>query len=238
MSFRHDPVIALSIAAALTVPVILARAATASGVVAGFLHAAWFAWEGGLETVLAFVALVALGVAATRAGRARKEAFGAAQTGGGRRAARHVMANATPAALFLVAGAIWPWLSGLARAGACAALAGSLADTVGGEIGMLSPERPRMLLFGAPVTRGVDGGMTFSGLAASAAAAALVATVVRLAGGVPFVATLVGGLAGSVGDSILGATVERAGKLGNEGVNFWSSLAAGATGAGCAWVLG
>ena len=88
----------------LTVPVVLARAATRGGTLAGFLHAAWFAWEGGIEVVLAFVALVALGVAATRTGRRRKEALGEAQEAGGKRAARHVIANATPAALFLLCG--------------------------------------------------------------------------------------------------------------------------------------
>jgi uncharacterized protein (TIGR00297 family) len=237
MNLRHDVVMALATAAALTVPVVVARAATAGGVVAGFLHAGWFAWEGGVETVLAFVALVGLGVAATRLGRARKEALGTAQAGGGRRSARHVLANAGPAALCLLAGAIWPSIEAVARAGACAALAGSLADTVGGELGMLAREQPRMLLFGKAVTRGADGGMTFAGVGASAAAAVLVAAATWLAGGVPFWATVAGGLAGSIGDSILGATVERAGGLGNEGVNFWSSLAAGATGAAWAGTL-
>ena len=131
---RHDLLASLVVAAVLTVPVVLARAATRGGTVAGFLHAAWFAWEGGVEVVLAFVALVALGVAATRTGRRRKEALGEAQDAGGKRAARHVVANATPAALFLLCGLAAPGASGLLRLAACSALAGSLADTVAGEI--------------------------------------------------------------------------------------------------------
>jgi uncharacterized protein (TIGR00297 family) len=234
---RHDLVMALSIAVALTIPVLVARAATASGVVAGFLHAAWFAYEGGLEVVLAFIALVVLGVAATRAGRSVKEQIGAAQASGGRRAARHVMANATPAALFLVAGAVWPDALGLCRAGACAALAGSLSDTVAGELGMLSPESPRMLLLGARVPRGSDGGMTVIGLLVSIGVAALVAGLAMVQGTVPFWATFAGGVTGSVSDSVLGATIERARLLGNEGVNFSSSTIAGLAGTGCAWML-
>jgi uncharacterized protein (TIGR00297 family) len=218
--------------------VVLARAATPSGVVAGFLHAAWFAYEGGFEVTLAFVALVGLGVAATRAGRARKEGLGAAQSAGGRRAARHVLANAGPAALFLLAGALLGDGGTLARTAACAALAGSLADTVAGEIGMLARESPRMLLIGPVVARGVDGGMTTVGLLASAAAAAIVGGLGAWAGVLPFWAVFAGGMAGSVVDSILGATAERARLIGNEGVNFWSSAIAGAAGLACASMSG
>jgi uncharacterized protein (TIGR00297 family) len=234
---RHELASSLLLAAGLTVPVVLARAATLGGVIAGFLHAAWFAWEGGLEVVLAFVALVALGVAATRAGRRRKEAFGAAQEAGGRRAARHVVANATPAALFLLAGALGPGAAGPWKAAACAALAGSLADTVAGELGMLSPETPRLLLVGPAVRRGAGGGITFAGLAASLAAAAAVGGLVSGFGAVPFWPVVLGGMTGSLADSVLGATAERAGLIGNEGVNFLASLAAGLAGAGSAWAL-
>jgi uncharacterized protein (TIGR00297 family) len=235
---RHDLWIALLVAAALTVPVLLARAATRSGAVAGFVHAAWFAWEGGLEVVLAFVALVGLGVAATRAGKARKERLGAAQASGGRRAARHVFANAGPAALFLLAGAFFDRGGTFAPAAACAALAGSLADTVAGEIGMLSRETPRMLLLGPAVRPGVDGGMTFTGLLASAAAAAVVGALAASGGVLWFWPVFAGGMTGSIADSVIGATAERAGLVGNEGVNFWSSAAAGLAGAACAWALG
>lgn len=230
LGMHHDLLTALGVATALTVPVVLARAATVSGVVAGFLHAAWFAWEGGTPVIAAFIALVALGVAATRAGRARKAELGTAQTQHGRRAARHVIANATPAALFLIVGLVWPGQAFVARMAACAALAGSLADTVAGEIGMLSRERPRMLLFGARVPRGTDGGMTFGGLLASLAAAAIVAALVWPAGMRGALAVFAGGMTGSVADSVLGATLERAGWLRNEGVNFWSSAVAGACG--------
>jgi uncharacterized protein (TIGR00297 family) len=234
---RHDVLLALGIAGALTVPVLIARAATTSGVVAGFLHAAWFAYEGGIEVVLAFVALVVLGVLATRTGRARKETIGAAQASGGRRAARHVMANATPAALFLVAGAFAPDLAAFTRAAACAALAGSLSDTVAGELGMLSRETPRLLLLGPVVRRGADGGMTLAGLGVSAAAAALVGGLVALQDAIGFWPVFAGGITGSVSDSVLGATIERARIVGNEGVNFLSSALAGLVGLWCAWTL-
>jgi uncharacterized protein (TIGR00297 family) len=234
---RHDPLIAILVASALTVPVVLARAATPGGVVAGFAHAAWFAYAGGLPVVLAFVALVTLGVAATRAGRRVKEALGAAQEGRGRRAARHVMANATPAALFLAAGLADPDLFAWTAAGACAALGGSLADTVSGELGMLSASEPRLLLFGRRVPRGTDGGMTAAGLAAGVAAAAVVGGAVALTSSLGFWPAFAGSVAGSLCDSMLGATIERTRALGNEGVNFWSSAAAGAAGAACAWAL-
>jgi uncharacterized protein (TIGR00297 family) len=234
---RHELLTSLLVAAGLTVPVVLARAGTASGVAAGFVHAAWFAWEGGLAVILAFVALVVLGVASTRAGRAVKEGLGTAQAGGGRRAARHVMANATPAALLLLAGWARPELTLFARAAACAALAGSLSDTVAGELGMLSRQTPRMLLFGRRVDRGADGGMTIAGLLAAIGAASVVGLASGAWSEVGFWPPFVGGIAGSLADSVLGATAERARLLGNEGVNFCASALAGLTGWGCAWML-
>jgi uncharacterized protein (TIGR00297 family) len=238
MIVQQDVAWALGTAVALTVPVVAARAATAGGAVAGFLHAAWFAWAGGLEVILAFMALVVLGVAATRAGRATKERFGAAQGSGGRRAARHVAANATPAAVLLLAGMLVGDCAGLARAAACAALAGSLADTVAGEIGMLSPETPRTLLVGRPVARGADGGMTCLGLLVSVATAACVGGIVAATGAPTFWPVFAGGVTGSVADSILGATIERTGVIGNEGVNFSASASAGLAGWTVAWMGG
>ena len=78
--------------------------------------------------------------------------------------------------------------------------------------------------------------MTLAGLLASAGAAAAVAGLVRGFGEVSFWPVLLGGFTGSVCDSVLGATLERAGVIDNEGVNFFASLCAGAAGLACAWI--
>ncbi len=225
---------ALAAAGVLTIPVALVRAGTLSGIVAGFLHAAWFAWEGGAAVVLAFIALVVIGTSASRVGWASKERLGVAQTGGGRRSARHVLANAGAAAFVLLLGAVHPAWSGWSLIGACSALAGSLADTVAGEWGMLVREEPRLLLFGPVVPRGTDGGMTWAGVVFSFLAGVGTAGLVACTGGGFHWAIVAGGISGSVIDSILGATLERRGILDNEMVNFGASSGAALVGCLCA----
>ncbi len=228
---RHELATAIVTATALTVPVVLIRAGTRSGIFAGFVHALWFAWEGGASVIAAFLSLVVVGTGASRTGIARKARLGVAQEAGGRRSARHVVANAGAAAIVLILGAARPEWSVWTIPAAAAALAGSLADTVAGEWGMLARETPRLLLFGPMVIRGTDGGMTWAGVFFSLVGGAITATAVAATDGVFRWAIVVGGLAGSLVDSLIGATLERRGVLNNEGVNFASSSCAAAVGA-------
>lgn len=146
------------------------------------------------------------------------------------------------------------------------------ADTWATEIGVLSPHPPRLITSGRIVPPGASGGVTLYGLGASAAGALLIgAATLALAAAerevwLPLLApaALVGGVAGSLFDSLLGATVQamylsptgetekRASRDGrafplvrgwrwmnNDMVNFLSSLAGGAVAAGAyAWIGG
>lgn len=139
------------------------------------------------------------------------------------------------------------------------------ADTWATEIGVLSPHPPRLITSGRVVSPGTSGGVTLYGLGASAAgalligAAALALMIAEYRNWLPLLlpAALVGGIAGSLFDSLLGATVQamyrapsgetekRASREGrtyplvrgwrwmnNDMVNFLSSLAGGAVAAG------
>lgn len=164
----------------------------------------------------AFVALFLLTFAATRFGRAKKEARGLSESRRGRRASQ-IVANLGIAGLFAAAG----------RYDACiAALAEATADTVSSEIGQATGHPARLLTTGRVVPPGTDGGITFIGTAAGLIAAAIVVAIgafhhlvwptqgkILLAAG-----------AGLFFDSLLGATVERQGWLGNDLVNFTSTL--------------
>lgn len=94
------------------------------------------------------------------------------------------------------------------------ALSAAAADTWATEIGTLWGGTPRMLLMGRPVPPGVSGGMTLAGSGASVVAAALIALaalwILRGAGSAGPIAGAVflGGVAGSLLDSLLGATVQ------------------------------
>ena len=90
------------------------------------------------------------------------------------------------------------------------ALAAAQADTWATEFGTYSRQPPRLITDFTPVRAGASGGVTPLGTAAGVAGAGLVAAVAHLAvtpGGVPL-ATLLGGVAGMLSDSLLGATLQ------------------------------
>ena len=92
------------------------------------------------------------------------------------------------------------------------------ADTWATELGVLSPHRPRLITTGRTVEPGTSGGITLLGTSAAAAGSLLIGSImlVGLALGEPTVgllwwllpAALLGGVAGSMVDSLLGATVQ------------------------------
>jgi uncharacterized protein (TIGR00297 family) len=90
------------------------------------------------------------------------------------------------------------------------------ADTWATEIGVLSPRAPRLVTTWRAVEPGTSGGVTADGMAASAAGAlfiGLLAMVLAWAERGAWLAwmppaALVGGIAGSLADSLLGATVQ------------------------------
>jgi len=90
------------------------------------------------------------------------------------------------------------------------AVAAALADTWGTEIGAKARRPPRLITSGRSVPRGTSGGITLLGTLAGVIGAGLLGTLAA-AMGIPPTSALagaVGGVAGTVGDSLLGATVQ------------------------------
>jgi uncharacterized protein (TIGR00297 family) len=101
----------------------------------------------------------------------------------------------------------WLWL---AFAGAMAAVN---ADTWSTELGVVSPVAPRMITNGQKVERGTSGGISLVGTLSALAGALLIAiAAVLFNAGQEWLASLsaitLGGLAGSLVDSFLGASVQ------------------------------
>jgi uncharacterized protein (TIGR00297 family) len=130
-----------------------------------------------------------------------------------RRDWEQVLANGGLGALlaiahFLLPAENWPWV---AYAGALAAVN---ADTWATELGVLSQAQPRLISNGKRVARGSSGGVTWQGSLAGLAGSALVAACAALvfypdlSAARLFLAATCGGLAGSLTDSWLGATVQ------------------------------
>jgi uncharacterized protein (TIGR00297 family) len=162
-------------------------------------------WRWGGLLVLYFVSSVAL----TRFRASAKAArIGALIAKGGPRDAAQVLANggvfALGAVLWLVSG--WEgW-----RTLGTAALAAAASDTWATEVGTLAGRPPRSIVSWAPVPTGTSGGISFPGVMAAVAGAALIAIAALILGWPrsAVVASFAGGITGSTIDSLLGATVQ------------------------------
>jgi uncharacterized protein (TIGR00297 family) len=216
----------------------LLRSATLPAAVAGFLVCAILARSPDIWTdfsarpvswpaIPALILLFVLTFAATRFGRKRKERRGVAEARSGRRTSQ-IVANLGVAALCAWIG----WYSGC-----IAALAEATADTVSSEIGQAVGGSTWMLTTLRRVPSGQDGGVSLSGSLAGIVAAGLVVAMGSLHHALWPNKVLVfsAACAGLFFDSLLGATVERRGWLGNDLVNFSSTLFAAAV--PYAWLL-
>ncbi len=158
---------------------------------------------------------------ATRAGRQKKARAGLAEARRGRNAAQ-VIANLSVAGVCVALGLGW-----VGRVMGLAALVEATADTVSSEIGQAFGGEPMMLTTLRRVAPGTDGAVTAMGTAAGVLAGAVVAAVGMWALGISWGSSGVAWAAGVLGllfDSVLGATVERRGWVGNDLVNFASTV--------------
>ena len=177
---------------------------------------------------------------ATRLGRARKAVRGLAESRRGRSTSQ-VLANLAAAALCASLCGIVSSLrfaphtanaDALALAGrvlSLAALAEATADTVSSEVGQAFGGQPRMLLSLRRVPPGTDGAITTLGSVAGITAGVAIALSGQWAMGLTSTeaaAAATGGIFGLFFDSLLGATAERRGWLGNDLVNFSSTAVA------------
>lgn len=208
---------------------VLARAVgaiTDGGALMGAMTAFLLMYAAGLWAFFPLFAVLLLTMLATRWRAERKSSLGVAEREGGRNA-RQVLANLGGAGLCALAAAAFPRQSTLLMVGAIAVLAEAAADTVSSELGQALSAQPRLILGFGPVPPGTNGAISLEGTFAGCIAAALVAWSAALAGVVSWQWTPIISLAGVVGmlfDSFLGASFENRGDMGNDSVNFVSTI--------------
>ncbi|NLB00996.1 MAG: TIGR00297 family protein [Methanomicrobiales archaeon] len=171
-----------------------------------------------------------IGAGATRYRYSDKKQLGVAQEHGGVRGYFNVFANG----LVATAAAI---LFGLTGHPAFVALfmgsvASAAADTVASEIGVTG-KVPYLITTLRPVPRGTNGGVTFRGEIAAVIASAVVAVVAWMMGVADpwmVVVTVIAGFVGTNVDSLVGATLENSGRIGNSGTNLIATFSGGIAG--------
>jgi uncharacterized protein (TIGR00297 family) len=167
---------------------------------------------GGLPWAVLLLTFFISSSALSRAFRKRKINLSEKFSKGSQRDWAQVMANGGVGALLAVGYTILPqpeWLW-LAFAGAMAAVN---ADTWSTELGVLSAIPPRLITSGQKVERGTSGGVTLLGILAACGGAVVIAIAAILFSQPQswfsyLVIIILGGLAGSLFDSVVGATVQ------------------------------
>jgi uncharacterized protein (TIGR00297 family) len=202
--------IAVTISLAIALLARRARALSIDGAVAATVIGALTllaGWKWGVLLILYFASSSAMSRLGVNEKNARTKSV---IEKGGERDAMQVLANG---AVFAIAAALrilapeheigWVALG-------VGALAASASDTWATEIGTLFGGTPRSILGFAPVPPGMSGGVTLAGSVAAIVGAAFVALLAMALAWPARVAlaALVGGIAGSTLDSLLGATLQ------------------------------
>ena len=160
-----------------------------------------------------------------------KERIGVAELNKGQRTTGQVFANAGMAAILSILVFIFPTHLNLLQILIAACFSSATADTLSSEMGNIYGRKYFNILNFKKDSRGLNGVIslegTLFGLAGSVIIAAIYAFV--FGGWQQCLIIIVAGTIGNLSDSILGATVERTGTIGNNAVNFINTAIAAAS---------
>jgi len=190
-----------------------ANSLSSSGVYAAIVVGSVIFGIGGWQWAVLLLAFFVSSSGLTRAFKKRKSGLSEKFSKGGRRDAGQVIGNGGLATLFaglhyFFPASPWVWMA------FAASLAAVNADTWATELGVLNPHPPRMITnFGKVVEKGTSGGISLTGTLASLAGAGLIGLLAALISPLPASFAMaawitLAGLAGSLFDSLLGATVQ------------------------------
>ena len=189
-----------------------ARALSASGAWAAGISGGLIFGLGGLSWAVLLLTFFISSSALSKAFSQRKMALSEKFSKGSQRDWQQVLANGGMGVVLvllflLLPGKEWSWV---AYVGAMAAVN---ADTWATEVGVLNPTPPRLLTSGKVVERGTSGGVTLLGSLATLLGSLLIGGVAALispdfSAFMLLLAASFGGVAGSLFDSLLGASVQ------------------------------
>lgn len=201
---------------------IVAKKLTITGGITGFIVAVLIFKGAGYAGIEMLALFFIVGSAATGWKSSKKQQDGIDKPGSSRRTAGQVLANGGTAVL--LGGVAWyfPGHSQILRLMIAGSLASATADTLSSELGSVYGRRFYDVITFKLSKPGPDGVISLEGTLIGIVGAALISTVYTLNFGFnhTFWMILVAGTIGNLFDSILGATLERKGVIGNNMVNF------------------
>ena len=217
----NNVIVLLILSAGVIASIRLKKLTVAAAITGGVLG--WLVFAGGGYTGLGMLAaFFIMGTAATSWKKQQKSL----QT---TRTAGQVLANGGVAALAGLGALILPAYCHLFDLAMAGSLASATADTLSSELGIIYGRRHYNILTWKPDVRGKDGVVSIEGTLIGIAGAAFIALIYSIKhpsfAGIGII-TLSGAI-GNLVDSILGASLERKGHIGNDMVNFLNTLAAG-----------
>lgn len=207
------------------------RGVDRSGVFVGWLLGTLLFAFGGWRGYLMLVSLFVLGTAATRLGHHSKSRLGIAQEGGGRRGARHALANTVVGVAAAVLAVATPDREVFTLA-LVTAFATATCDTASSEIGQAYGRYHFLVTRWHTVAAGTEGAVSLVGTLAGVASATVVSAVAASTELIPWSAApavVLGAFIGAGVESLIGSTAAGR-RLGNETLNVTNT----AVGAGVA----
>jgi uncharacterized protein (TIGR00297 family) len=189
-----------------------ARSLNASGAVAASVVGTIVFGLGGWQWAILLLAFFITSSALSRMFKKRKQGLDEKFSKGHQRDAGQVFGNGGLATAFVLIHALYPE-STIGWVGFAAALAAVNADTWATELGVLNPHPPRLIHNFKVVEKGTSGGISIIGTLASVAGSGLIGILAASLAPQPASWTMgliitLAGLAGSLFDSFLGATVQ------------------------------
>ena len=187
-----------------------AHSLSKSGAVAAIILGTIIFGLGGIPWAVLLLTFFFTSSALSRAFKKRKQGLNEKYSKGDQRDAGQVFGNGGLAAAFVLFHYFNPD-SNIGWIGFAASLAAVNADTWATELGVLNPSPPRMITdIRKRVEKGTSGGVSLVGTLASLAGSALIAALASLftANWSLFPLITLAGLAGSLFDSLLGATLQ------------------------------
>ncbi|MGN6397083.1 MAG: DUF92 domain-containing protein [Mucilaginibacter sp.] len=206
---------------------VVAKKLTVSGAGLGFVVGVLVYLGDSYTGIILLTLFFVLGSWATGQGLNKKQALGFAEANKGCRTAGQVFANGGVAAITGALAWYFPSSAHTLQLMLAGSLAAATADTISSELGTLLGRSFYNVVTLKKDKPGLDGVISLEGTLAGAGGCVLIALVYGISHGwdKESIWIIIAGLTGNFIDSLLGATLEKKGIIGNNAVNFMNTAA-------------